>query len=47
MRGPQATASVFDRNDWVHHFGEVWPELVRRKRLYDPDTVLTPGPGIF
>jgi FAD/FMN-containing dehydrogenase len=37
----------FDRKDWVHHFGEAWPEFARRKRHYDPDNIMTPGPGIF
>ncbi len=37
----------FDRKDWVRHFGEAWPEFARRKRHYDPDNIMTPGPGIF
>lgn len=37
----------FDQNDWVHHYGDAWPEFSRRKRRYDPDNILTPGPGIF
>lgn len=37
----------FDRADWVAHYGQLWPVLKRRKRRYDPDGILTPGPGIF
>ena len=37
----------FSRHDWVRQYGEVWPEFVRRKRQFDPDNILTPGPGIF
>lgn len=37
----------FDRDDWIHHYGEAWPEFARRKRHYDPDNIMTPGPGIF
>jgi FAD/FMN-containing dehydrogenase len=37
----------FDRRDWQRHYGPLWPELVRRKRRYDPHNILTPGPGIF
>lgn len=37
----------FTRADWRAQYGELWPELVRRKRRYDPDNILTPGPGIF
>jgi FAD/FMN-containing dehydrogenase len=37
----------FDQQDWRRHYGALWPELVRRKRRYDPHNILTPGPGIF
>lgn len=37
----------FTQPDWAHHYGEMWPEFERRKRLYDPDMIMTPGPGIF
>jgi FAD/FMN-containing dehydrogenase len=37
----------FDRADWARQYGEMWPEFKRRKRKYDPDDILTPGPGIF
>jgi FAD/FMN-containing dehydrogenase len=40
-------AQDFDRSDWFEHYGAMWPELVRRKERYDPDNILTPGPGIF
>lgn len=36
-----------DREDWRQHFDPYWDELVRVKRRFDPDNVLTPGPGIF
>jgi FAD/FMN-containing dehydrogenase len=37
----------FNRVDWMLHYGEEWPELVRLKQRFDPDGILTPGPGIF
>ncbi len=37
----------FDREDWKRHYGDQWPRLKKIKRRYDPDTILTPGPGIF
>jgi cytokinin dehydrogenase len=40
-------AIEFDRTDWMRQYGEEWPELVRNKRRFDPDGILTPGPGIF
>ena len=37
----------FDPTDWKRQYGDLWPELVKRKRRYDPNNILTPGPGIF
>lgn len=37
----------FTREDWSIQYGETWHEFVKRKRRYDPDNILTPGPGIF
>lgn len=37
----------FNRVDWMLQYGEEWPELLRLKRRFDPDGILTPGPGIF
>jgi FAD/FMN-containing dehydrogenase len=37
----------FSRNDWRIQYGEEWDELQRLKRRFDPDFILTPGPGIF
>ncbi|MFC0110978.1 FAD-binding protein [Kibdelosporangium aridum] len=37
----------FGARDWAAHYGERWPEVQRAKRAYDPDRILTPGPGIF
>lgn len=33
--------------DWIRHFGDRWPWLAAMKHRFDPDHVLTPGPGIF
>jgi FAD/FMN-containing dehydrogenase len=38
---------AFDHADWAAQYGDLWPEFQRRKRRYDPDNILTPGPGIF
>ena len=40
-------AIPFSREDWRRHFGSRWRLLVRSKRRFDPDHVLTPGQGIF
>jgi cytokinin dehydrogenase len=40
-------ALEFTGSDWMRQYGSNWDELVRRKRLFDPDGILTPGPGIF
>jgi cytokinin dehydrogenase len=33
-------------SEWPHVFGDAWDTFVRRKRRFDPDGILTPGPGI-
>lgn len=40
-------ALPFSRQDWRRQFGARWSSLVRAKRRFDPDGVLTPGQGIF
>jgi cytokinin dehydrogenase len=35
------------QSDWIKHFGERWEWLAAAKCRFDPDHVLTPGPGIF
>jgi cytokinin dehydrogenase len=37
----------FARADWVRHYGDAWAPLTALKRRYDPDGILTPGPGIL
>lgn len=37
----------FDHQDWVRQYGDAWGPFVKAKRRYDPDGILTPGPGIF
>jgi FAD/FMN-containing dehydrogenase len=37
----------FDKQDWVRHYGEAWGDLVLNKTRFDPQNILTPGPGIF
>jgi cytokinin dehydrogenase len=37
----------FNREDWKTQYGDEWRELLRLKDRFDPDGILTPGPGIF
>jgi cytokinin dehydrogenase len=37
----------FTRADWAAHYGPLWPQVLRRKRRFDPDMIMTPGLGIF
>ncbi len=37
----------FDHADWIRQYGEDWPVFVALKQRFDPDGILTPGPGIF
>ncbi|MGI5350353.1 FAD-binding protein [Streptomyces sp. CA-250714] len=36
----------FTAQDWRTHFGDLWPAFSAAKDRYDPDALLTPGPGI-
>jgi len=35
------------KSDWVRQYGPLYPLLALAKTVYDPDRILTPGPGIF
>lgn len=35
------------RGDWARHYGRRWAGFREAKDRYDPDRILTPGPGIF
>ena len=35
------------RHDWQKHYQPLWGKFVSAKRHFDPDEILTPGPGIF
>lgn len=37
----------FDHPDWVRQYGGHFEEFERLKDKFDPDRILTPGPGIF
>ena len=33
--------------EWAAHFGDRWMDFQARKRRFDPNGILCPGPGIF
>lgn len=35
------------RHDWQKHYQPLWGAFVSAKRHFDPEEILTPGPGIF
>jgi hypothetical protein len=37
----------FGPDDWRAHYGDRWEHLQELKQRYDPEGVLTPGPGVF
>jgi len=41
------TAIPFSQRDWIHTFGPAWASFRDAKARFDPNSVLTPGPGIF
>ncbi|TQE19623.1 FAD-binding protein [Streptomyces ipomoeae] len=40
-------ATPFTQADWQAHYGSLWTQFVTWKNRYDPNGILTPGPGIF
>jgi cytokinin dehydrogenase len=38
---------AFTPADWEQHYGPEWERVLRAKALFDPDHILTPGPGLF
>jgi cytokinin dehydrogenase len=40
-------ATALERADWRIQYGPVFDEFKAAKRRFDPDNILTPGPGIF
>ena len=41
---PESLAPI---RDWIAHYGRAFPRFSNLKRRYDPQGILTPGPGIF
>ncbi|KAL1210614.1 Cytokinin dehydrogenase 4 [Cardamine amara subsp. amara] len=35
------------KEDWIKHFGPKWADFVRRKMMFDPKKLLSPGQEIF
>jgi cytokinin dehydrogenase len=49
LRGTRLTTSAipFSQADWIQEYGPAWKAFSGAKRRFDPNNVLTPGPGIF
>jgi cytokinin dehydrogenase len=49
LGGTRLTTSAIpmSRSDWAQYFGPAWRGFSDAKRRFDPNNVLTPGPGIF
>ena len=41
------SAIPLSQQDWKRHFQPFWGKLVIAKHSFDPDNILTSGPGIF
>ncbi len=42
-----SSALRLSHQEWGQHFGASWQQFAAAKRRFDPDNILTPGPGIF
>jgi hypothetical protein len=41
-------APILSKEQWRNHYGsELWPRFAAAKQRFDPNAILTPGPGIF
>ena len=40
-------AMPLSQQDWREHYGPAWGQFNAAKRRFDPDKILSPGPGIF
>lgn len=41
------SAIPLTRRDWQEHYDSSWEQFEKAKRRFDPDNILSPGPGIF
>jgi FAD/FMN-containing dehydrogenase len=41
------SAIEFTAEDWRIQYGDSWPRFAALKQRFDPDKILTPGPGVF
>lgn len=41
------SAVEFTADDWRRQYGDTWSRFAALKSRFDPDRILTPGPGIF
>jgi FAD/FMN-containing dehydrogenase len=44
---PIGAIADYGPTDWRRHYGSLWPVVVKAKRTFDPDNVLTPGQRMF
>jgi cytokinin dehydrogenase len=49
MGGTRLTTSAIalSQTDWIQQYGPAWTAFSAAKRRFDPNNVLTPGPGMF
>jgi cytokinin dehydrogenase len=49
MGGNRLTTSAIplSQSDWIQQYGPAWKAFSDAKRRFDPNNVLTPGPGMF
>lgn len=44
---PIGAIADYGQRDWRRHYGPLWRTVTQAKRVFDPDTVLTPGQRMF
>ncbi|XP_057765947.1 cytokinin dehydrogenase 4-like [Salvia miltiorrhiza] len=43
----QYLPNIKSKQEWIHQFGSKWPTIQKRKAMFDPNTILSPGQRIF
>lgn len=43
----QYLPNIKSQKEWIDHFGSKWETIQKRKALFDPKSILSPGQRIF
>lgn len=47
MKVKQYLPNIKSQKEWIHHFESKWKTIQKRKAMFDPKSILSPGQRIF